>query len=78
MAKSKREKAFEVKRVYTASNGKRFKCLEVDAARVVLAPLRGCVALVKKSFARSVRINQATKRQCVKVNERGSFVWLTA
>lgn len=74
---SDKNKEFKVKSVYVASNGKKFKCLSVDSVKATFAPIRGCVVFAKKAFARKLRVNLATKCQCVKVNGRGDFVWLS-
>ena len=71
--------AFQEKQVYKASNGRKFKCIAVDAVKATFAPMYGCVVYAKKAFARKVRVNPATKRPCVKVNANSSeCVWLTA
>lgn len=74
-----KKNVFELKRIYRASNGRRFKCVAVDVAKVTFAPVRGCVVFAKKAFIRKLQVNRATKRECIKINENSrELVWLTA
>ena len=45
---------------------------------VDIAPMYGCVARTSESFVRILQRNPATKKQCVKINARGEYVWLHA
>lgn len=70
---------FELGKVYKATDGKRYKCVDLFGINSVgLAPMKGCVVFKKDAKNYKTRINKATNRQCVKISSRGAYIWVSA
>lgn len=68
---------FELKKVYKAQNGKRFKCVGITSRNVSFVPMKGFIPDNDKQFQEELRVNPANKRQCVNLGSAENPVWLS-